>query len=110
MAALLRPDLLALSWGMAAAMMVALWLVQQAQADASLVDVGWAAGLGMSAVLLAALHDGPPERRALVGGMAGAWSLRLALHLYLDRVRGKPEDGRYRKLRADWGAAAPRNF
>jgi len=110
MGALLRLDLLALSWAMAAVLMAVLWLAQRAQNDASLVDAGWAAGLGMSAVLLAVLVDGPPERRALIGGMAGLWSLRLALHLYLDRVRGKPEDGRYRKLRADWGAAAQRNF
>ena len=110
MGALLRLDLLGLSWAMAAVLMAALWLVQRARNDASLVDAGWAAGLGMSAILLSVLVEGDPARRALVGGMAGAWSARLALHLYLDRVRGKPEDGRYRKLRANWGAAAQRNF
>jgi steroid 5-alpha reductase family enzyme len=107
---LLRPDLLALSWAMAAVLMAALWLVQRARTDASLVDAGWAAALGMSAILLAALVGGPPGRRLLVAALAGGWSLRLALHLYLDRVRGKPEDGRYRKLRAAWGEAAQRNF
>jgi steroid 5-alpha reductase family enzyme len=110
MGALLRPDLLALAWAMAAALMAGLWLVQKAQSDASLVDAGWAAGLGMSAALLALLVEAPSERRLLVAGLAGAWSMRLTLHLYLDRVRGKPEDGRYRKLRADWGPAAQRNF
>jgi steroid 5-alpha reductase family enzyme len=42
--------------------------------------------------------------------MGGAWSCRLAAHLYFDRVRGKPEDGRYAALRATWGARADRNF
>lgn len=110
MGPILRPDLLALCWAVAAVLMAALWLVQRARSDASLVDAGWAAGLGLSAVLLAALVDAPLERRLLVAAMAGGWSLRLALHLYLDRVRGKPEDGRYRKLRAEWGPAAQRNF
>jgi steroid 5-alpha reductase family enzyme len=110
MADLLRPDLLAVSWAMAAALMAGLWILQRARNDASIVDAGWAAGLGMSAVLLSILADGPPGRRALVAGLAGAWSFRLAAHLYLDRVRGKPEDGRYRKLRAAWGPAAQRNF
>jgi len=110
MGALLRPDLLGLSWAMAAGLMFVLWLRQRATKDASLVDAGWAAGLGVSAALLAILVDAPLPRRLLVASLAGAWSLRLTLHLYLDRVRGKPEDGRYRKLRADWGAAAQRNF
>ena len=106
-----RPDLLAVCWGVAAALMAALWLVERARDDASLVDVGWAAGLGISALLLALLVDtAPAERRVLVAALAGGWSLRLSLHLYLDRVRGKPEDGRYRKLRAEWGASAHRNF
>src|SRR5689334_14975145 len=108
--ALLRPDLLGLSWGMAAVLMAALWLRQRATNDASLVDVGWAAGLGLSAILLAALVPAPPARRVLVAALAGAWSLRLSLHLYVDRVRGKGEDGRYRELRAGWGADAQRNF
>jgi steroid 5-alpha reductase family enzyme len=108
--ALLRPDLLGAAWAAAAVLMAVLWLVQRRTGDAGVVDVGWAAALGMAAVLLAVLVDAPLERRLLVAGLAGAWSLRLALHLWLDRVRGRPEDGRYRRLRAEWGAAAPRNF
>jgi len=85
-------------------------VVQARTRDASLVDVGWAAGLGFLALSCAYLLPGDPTRRALVGGMAAVWSLRLAAHLYFDRVRGKPEDGRYAALRASWGGAANRNF
>jgi steroid 5-alpha reductase family enzyme len=97
-------------WGVLAALFAALWGVQVRTRDASHVDVGWAAGLGLLAIACAALLDGDPARRALVGTMAAVWSLRLAAHLYFDRVHGKPEDGRYAALRASWGADANRNF
>lgn len=87
-----------------------LWLVQVRTKDASLVDAGWALGLGVMGTWIAAVSPGLPERRALAGAMALLWSLRLASHLYFDRVRGKPEDGRYAALRAAWGANANRNF
>jgi steroid 5-alpha reductase family enzyme len=107
---LLRPDLLLLAWGISAALMGVLWLVQRRTGDAGVVDVGWSAGLGMAAVAQALASDAPAERRLLVGALAGTWSARLAIHLYTDRVRGREEDGRYRKLRAEWGAAAQRNL
>jgi len=107
---LLRPDLLLLAWGLAAVLMGILWLVQRRTGDAGVVDVGWASGLGLAAVAQAALSDAPAERRLLVGALAGTWSARLALYLWRDRVHGKEEDGRYRKLRADWGPAAQRNL
>jgi steroid 5-alpha reductase family enzyme len=108
---LLRPDLLALAWGLTAALMVALWLVQQKTRDAGIVDVGWTGGLGLSAATLALFADAPVERRLLVAGLAGAWSLRLAIYLYFDRVHGREhEDGRYQAIRAGWGAAAPWKF
>jgi steroid 5-alpha reductase family enzyme len=87
-----------------------LWLVQVRLKDASLVDAAWALGLGAMGAWIAASSGGLPARRALVGATAVLWSLRLAAHLYFDRVRGKPEDGRYAALRASWGANANRNF
>lgn len=88
----------------------ALWELQRRRRDASHVDAGWALGLGLMAALCAALGEGEPARRALVAAMAGAWSLRLAWHLYADRVAVRAEDGRYAALRARWGARAQRNF
>ena len=86
-------------WLVMAAVMAALWVVQRARRDAGVVDVGWAAGLGLLAVLYAVLAAGPPLRRLLVATMAGAWSLRLAWYILTNRVLGKPEDGRYQTLR-----------
>ncbi len=103
-------QLLLSGWVLVAAMMAALWLLQHARRDAGIVDVGWAAGLGLLAVLYAVAGGGDPLRRALVAVMAGGWSLRLAWHLIADRIVGKPEDGRYRTLRARWGDRAQARF
>lgn len=92
-------------WLAAAALMVALWLVQRRSGNAGVVDAGWAAGIGGSAILLSLLLEGDPLRRVLVAGMGGGWGLRLALHIH-HRSHGKPEDGRYQQLRRDWGAQA----
>jgi steroid 5-alpha reductase family enzyme len=87
-----------------------LWLVCVRTRDASHVDVGWALGLGLMAAFAAAALPGEPARRGLLAVMACGWSLRLGGHLYVDRVKGKPEDGRYAALRAKWGERANRNF
>jgi steroid 5-alpha reductase family enzyme len=97
-------------WLVMAAVMAVLWWVQRARRDAGVVDVGWAAGLGLLAVLYAVLESGGPQRRLLVAAMAGAWSVRLALYILVNRVIGKPEDGRYRALRAKWGNDAQSRF
>lgn len=94
----------------ASLMMAALWMVQRRRNDASLVDAGWSFGIGVAAVVLAALGDGDPLRRLAVAGLGAAWSLRLTLHLVRDRLLGKPEDGRYAMLRQAWGTNAQRNF
>ena len=102
--------LLVTGWVAMAAMMAALWLVQRARRDAGVVDVGWTAGLGALALWYALAGGGDPLRRGLVAVMAGGWSLRLAWHLLADRIVGKPEDGRYQKLRARWGGRAQARF
>jgi steroid 5-alpha reductase family enzyme len=95
--------LLAIGAG-AAIMMTALWLVQWARRDATIVDVGWSFGLFGAALFLAATADGAVGRRALLAAMTGLWALRLGLHLYLDRIRGRTaEDGRYARMRAAMG-------
>lgn len=87
-----------------------LWVEAARSRDASHVDVGWALGLAALGPLYAWAGTGDPGRRALVAAMSSVWGLRLAAHLYFDRVRGKPEDGRYAALRKSWGADADRNF
>ena len=103
-------ELLLSCWAVLALIFAALWAVQVKEQDASHVDVGWAGGLGLTAAACAAFLHGEPSRRALIGIMGTVWSFRLAWHLYVDRVRGKPEDGRYASLRALWGEKANRNF
>lgn len=90
-------------------MMAALWLVQRARRNANIVDVGWAAGMGLAVAYLTATADDGP-RRFLVGGLAMAWAFRLAAYLFVNRVIGKPEDGRYAALRERWGAGAEPRF
>ena len=92
---------LLLAWAGAALAMVAGWAWQRRHANAGIVDAIWAAGVGGSAVLLAALGVGDLWLRALLALLGGGWGLRLALHLWR-RVRGEDEDGRYRQLRAHW--------
>lgn len=86
-------------WLLAAAMMSLGWQWQRRHANAGIVDVLWAAGVGGSAVLLAIIGTGAPWTRLALAVLGGAWSVRLAVHLWR-RVRGEPEDGRYRTLRA----------
>lgn len=102
--------LLLLAWLALAPAFAGLWAAAVRRRDASHVDAAWAAGLGLLAAACAFLLPGDPGRRVLVGAMGSVWGLRLASHLWVDRVAGKTEDGRYADLRARWGAAADRNF
>jgi steroid 5-alpha reductase family enzyme len=86
----------------AALVMVVLWLIEVRIRDASHVDVGWAYLVGTLGVLYAVVADGDVAHRVLVGVLAAIWSLRLGTYLLVNRVLGKPEDGRYRDLRERW--------
>lgn len=88
------------------AMMAILWCVQRKTGNAGIVDVGWAAGIGILAVFYSATSEGYLTRRILVAVLAGWWSLRLAAYLLLSRVIRQPEEGRYVKLREKWGERA----
>jgi steroid 5-alpha reductase family enzyme len=88
-------------WLLAAVMMSLGWQWQRTRNNAGIVDVLWASGLGAGAIVLAWLGTGNALPRTAMATLGGLWSLRLALHLW-KRVRGEPEDGRYRSLRAHW--------
>lgn len=102
--------LLTLGVVFASTAMTVLWLVQLRTRGASHVDVGWAVGIAVLAVLYAVLADGDAGHRVLAAALASIWGWRLGLYLLFDRVLGKEEDGRYRALRARWGDRANRNF
>jgi len=92
-------ELLLWGWLIAGGVMAVLWCIQRRTHDAGIVDVGWAAILGILAIFYALAADGHGPRRILVGALAAIWSFRLAVYLLLNRVLGKPEDGRYQELR-----------
>ena len=106
------PGLWVLGWALGAASMLLAWARQRVTRDATAVDVVWTAHLGSLAWLYACLGSGAAQRRALLAILAGAWSLRLALHLLRTRVLapGHGEDRRYARLRERWGPRAQRNF
>ncbi len=102
--------ILAAGWATMAIAMAVLWELQRRGGKAGIVDILWAAGVGVLAVAFAAAGSGYSMRRLLIAMLAGGWSFRLSRYLFA-RVLGSAEDGRYEKLKKDWGASAqPRMF
>ena len=83
-------------------MMLLLWVIHLLIHNAAVVDVGWAAGLGILALYYAIAGPGYAARRYAIATMAAIWSFRLATYLLFARVIGRPEEGRYVQLRAEW--------
>jgi steroid 5-alpha reductase family enzyme len=81
------------------ALMLAAWLISLATRNAGIVDVCWGlaiAGAGVSWVLVAPQDA---ARGNIAAALAVLWALRLGGHI-LWRGWGKPEDRRYREIRA----------
>ena len=95
-------DLLLLGWTAAALLMLLAWTAQWRTQDAGIVDFAWAAGTGLLALGYAGLADGDSLRRLVVAILGGGWAFRLAGYILVNRLIGKPEDGRYQRLRAHW--------
>jgi len=95
-------DLFLLGWAAAALLMLLAWAVQSRTQDAGIVDFTWAAGVGLLALGYGLLTDGDPLRRLIVAILGGGWAFRLAGYILVNRLIGKPEDGRYQRLRAHW--------
>jgi steroid 5-alpha reductase family enzyme len=89
--------------------MVVAWCIQRQTANAGVVDVMWAMGLGLAALYFGLVGDGSMMARLMVAMLAGVWATRLAMHL-LVRLLYEDEDARYRALRLAWGERANRNF
>ena len=92
-------------WLAAAALMTGLWLVQRGRATPA--SSTWRGRRDRRArrALFALAADGAWPRRLVVAALAAVWGVRLGVHLWT-RVAREAEDGRYRQMRADWGAAA----
>jgi len=89
--------------------MLGLWLLGIVKRNFSYVDIGWSANFAVLALLYGLLGSGDPQRRMLICLMYSVWSLRLAWHL-ARRILGEPEEGRYVKLRQDWGVSGNLNL
>lgn len=98
-------SLVLIAWAVAAALMALLWLWHLRLRNAAVVDVGWAGGLAIAALIAGAIGGGNPVRRWLTAWMMTVWGARLALYLLWTRVIGKPEDSRYAELRRSHGSA-----
>jgi steroid 5-alpha reductase family enzyme len=89
-----------------AAAMTALWLLQLRVRNASIADVGWCAGLIAVVVWYAMQAAGEAERKLLVTVLVSVYAGRLGFYILFNRVIGKAEDARYRRLRERWGTSA----
>jgi len=85
--------------------MAGLWAMQLRLRNASIADVGWCAGLVATVLWYVLQAPGDPERKLLIAVMASIYAGRLGVHLLVNRVIGKEEDARYRRLRESWGVA-----
>jgi steroid 5-alpha reductase family enzyme len=92
-----------------ALMMFILWVIQLRIGNAGIVDVGWAYGLGLIALLYGILGAAAALPRWTITVMAVLWSGRLGTHLFR-RVVGKPEEGRYQQLRRSWASGTAWKF
>jgi steroid 5-alpha reductase family enzyme len=92
--------------GSAIVLMLIAWLAARRVNNAGIMDIAWALGFSMAAAICLALGSGAFERKALIAGMVGGWSLRLGIYLSMRLARRRPEeDRRYAALRAQF----PRN-
>jgi steroid 5-alpha reductase family enzyme len=89
-----------------AAAMAALWALNLLVRNTSIADVGWCGGLIATVLWYATQATGDVERKWLVAVLVVVYAGRLGLYILVDRVIGKPEDARYRRLREQWGASA----
>jgi steroid 5-alpha reductase family enzyme len=87
-----------------------LWIHAMKTNNAGWVDLGWTLGTAIGSIVLFFVL--PLQARAVaVLLLVLFWSLRLASHIYFDRLKGNPvEDGRYTALRAHWGDKANAKF
>jgi steroid 5-alpha reductase family enzyme len=76
------------------------WLASLALRNVNLVDSLWSLFFLAGTITYASLAPEPGPRTSLILALVALWSLRLAVHLAA-RNWGKPEDRRYRAIRAN---------
>jgi steroid 5-alpha reductase family enzyme len=98
-----------IGWLVMAVAMTALWFVQRRTGNAGTVDIVWSLGTAAMACWFCFGATGDSTRRWLISIIVAVCGLRLGLHLAL-RIIGQEEDGRYQKLRENWGPRTQRNM
>jgi len=88
-----------------AMVMVGLWVLHRRMRNASVIDVGWCVGLIAVVMWYATQATGATERKMAVATLAVLYAGRLGFYILFNRVIGKTEDARYRRLREQWGAS-----
>ena len=87
------------------AVMAGLWVLQLWVRNASIADVGWCIGLIAVVLGYATQAIGEIERKVVVAMLVVLYAGRLGFYILLNRVIGKQEDPRYRRLREQWGSS-----
>jgi steroid 5-alpha reductase family enzyme len=96
-----------IGWAITAPVFLLLWLRQVRTRNATSVDAAWALSIALLVGAYAFTSDAALSLRVLVAGGAGAWSVRLAWHLWFHRVlKETSEDGRYAAMRETWADRA----
>jgi steroid 5-alpha reductase family enzyme len=75
------------------------WLISVLIRNVGIVDVFWGVAIAGAGVTYVVAHPEAGTRGALVATLSVIWAARLGLHI-LWRGWGKPEDRRYREIRA----------
>ena len=84
-------------------LMIALWLLNLALKNSSIVDIYWGMGFVITFWVGTFLVSGAMTARTmLLGVIVTIWGLRLSLYIF-QRNHGKPEDFRYAKWREEAG-------
>ena len=75
------------------------WLISVVRRDVGVVDAVWGPAVTASGIMYLAVNSGVSLRGQLAVTLAVIWALRLSAHVYY-RNSGRPEDRRYREIRA----------
>jgi steroid 5-alpha reductase family enzyme len=88
-----------------AVVMAGLWVLQLRVRNASIADIGWCLGLISVVLWYVTQATGEVERKLLVAILVVLYAGRLGFYILFNRVIGKAEDARYRRLRVQWGGS-----
>lgn len=89
--------------------MVTLWYFVGRRGKAGMVDVAWAALIGIVGVFFALTSEGEFLRRIAIAICITGWAIRLAWHLFT-RLRHESDDARYLELLEGWGKKRERKL